>query len=113
MLAVDAKRVAAGHEELEPRRLGEQPRDEGRGVHELLEVVQHEELGARPEVIDERRSRIARVLQTKRSRDLGGNEGRIFQRAQPNEEDAVREPPGQLLGRLQGRAASCPIRPAR
>ena len=52
-------------------------------------------------MIDERRSRTARVLHTERSRDLGGNEVRIAQRAQPDEEDAVRERPGQLRGRLQ------------
>ena len=53
-------------------------------------------------MIDERRAVVARVLHTQCSRDLGGNEGRILQRAQPDEEDAVRERPGQLPGRLQG-----------
>ena len=99
VLAVDAQPAAAGHEQLELRRVAEQGGERRRSLVDLLEVVDHEQLVAFAKVGEERGARVvARHLE--RGCDLGQDELGVAQRRQADEVDPVGKALGEVIGGL-------------
>ena len=95
-LASQPQRYAASGQHLQTRRRREQARDERRCTEHLLEVVQHEQHRAPDEEALERRlERPCALLHADGVRDRGQREGRLGDRRQLHEDDAVREVEGR------------------
>ena len=91
LLAADPQRLAARHEEREPRALPDQLRGVVGCRHHLFEVVEHEEEPARPEVRRERLAQVA-IARDREARRLGDRDedgGRLARVREIDEEDAV------------------------
>src|SRR5205807_3379553 len=102
LLSAHVERLAAGHQEFEPRAVVKQTRDRGsRGGH-LLEVVENQQcmLCTQPaaELVEQRL--IARVAQTDRPRDGGENRSAVSDGGEVDEEHPVLEPDGLFSGSL-------------
>ena len=93
LLAADPQHDAARHEELRERRGGVQPHEHGRGIDDLLEVVEHDEHApSRQRVRDallERR--FAVVADAERVRDRRHQQSRLEHALEQHEVDAVGE----------------------
>ena len=88
----DPQRCPAGDEDVEPRALLEELATAGRGIDDLLEVVEDEQ---HPAVTDHRRRSLAT---TGRLADPGDHLGRNPRGRQVNEQDAAREVTEQRMG---------------
>ena len=100
VLAGDAQRGAAGHDELRARRRGQQAADLRRRVEELLEVVDHQQQrAAREQAHQPFALGGAQLL-----RDLGGDERGVGERGERDEAGAVGELRGEPVGQLDREA---------
>ncbi len=106
-LAVDVKRLAAGHEGAHARAGGEQRADQrGARGHQVLAVVQDEERLARTHVIRQDGGRLppGRLAHSERRRHHRRNEPRIGDAGQLDQPDAVGELSDQLVGHRKRQA---------
>ena len=98
LLGRDAQRRPARDENPQPARGGEELADRGRGVEEVLEVVEEdEELPAAQEAGEV-------VRRSHRPRDLGRHELMVGQSRERDPEHAIVQRPDELGGDLQGEA---------
>ncbi len=98
MLAVDADRVSARHQELEPLCLPQERAESGSRLFDLLEVIHQQQEVAGAQMLDERP---IRILDAQGGRDLGRDEVRVPDGGEADEDDPVREPICQLVGGLK------------
>ena len=96
LLPGDAQPGAARHDDLKARARGDDRRERGSGIHDLLEVVDDEQKAPARELLDEVPLEIAlEIEQTDGPCDRGNHDAGVADRLERNEDDAVRE----LLGR--------------
>ncbi len=107
-----AERRAARDERSERRGIVEQSRDERRRVDDLLEVVEDEQQPPRDEVPGKRvdGGRAAGLLEPERPGDRRGDEERVADRRQVDEEDTVREVRNEIA-RDSSRESGLPVPP--
>ena len=112
-LSADLQHLAARDEHLEARAAGEQLRDHGRGVDDLLEVIEDEQQAAGPyAVLEHLEDRLSRHLgHLERLRDARGHEGRVLYRAERRLHHAGPGSRGSERARPQATGASCPSLP--
>ena len=99
VLPVQVEPSAARREHTQTRGAFQQLAHCGRGIEELLEVVQEQQELAAPQLVVQ-----ALLGQPERLRDRGADECRIDERRQPDEPDAVGEGVGELVCRAERNA---------
>jgi hypothetical protein len=106
LLARDAQRGAAGHEQLAARRRGEQPAQLGGGGEDLLEVVDHEQhLLAGEQLGGGLERAVAAVLEGAQRLGEGGDDALgVADRRERDEAAAVFEARCGASGELEGEA---------
>ena len=106
LLATQLEPGAAGHQHLQAGRRLEQVGDEGRGAHDLLEVVQQNQQAPVAQIGHQRLQQrlLPAFLEAKRLRKRRDDQFRVADGRQVDEADAVREVVAQLGCRLQREA---------